>query len=357
MTTWRMGAFMVFQNKRVLVTGGTGSLGKVLVKRLIKGINGFPQKVIVFSRDEAKQHFMRLEYLNKKMATDEVIYSNFQRIVEFRIGDVRDYASIASALKDCDVVINAAALKQVPSCEYFVEEAVKTNILGPCNIVRAIDELRLPIETVVGVSTDKACKPINAMGMTKALQERVFLSANLKCQKTRFVCVRYGNVLSSRGSVIPLFHDQIANGGPVTITSDEMTRFLLTLEHAVDIIVMAIKHGERGQLFIPMIPAAKVVDIAKILIGDKKIEIKNIGLRPGEKLHEILISEEEKIRTTRETDHFVISSALPELKNTGRGIEKEYSSADSLIGSVALYKLLETNGLLTLETETKELLK
>jgi len=353
---------MVFRNKRVLVTGGTGSLGKVLVRRLVNGTNGLPQKIIVFSRDEAKQHFMRLEYLNKKIATDEVIYSNFQRMVEFRIGDVRDYASVASALKDCDVVINAAALKQVPSCEYFVEEAVKTNILGPCNIVRAIDELKLPIETVVGVSTDKACKPINAMGMTKALQEKVFLSANLKCQKTRFVCVRYGNVLSSRGSVIPLFHEQIANGGPVTITSEEMTRFLLTLEHAVDIIVMAIKYGERGQIFIPMIPAAKVIDIAKILIGNRTISnipipIENIGLRPGEKLHEILISEEEKTRTTKMKDHFVISSALPELNNTGEGIEKEYSSVDSLVDSSTLYKLLEDNGLLAPEQEKKETLK
>ncbi len=191
---------MVLTDKTILITGGTGSLGKTLVRRLLTNEIGRPRKIIVFSRDEAKQHHMRLAYQNRTVATDEVIYHNFEELVEFRIGDVRDVHSVASAVKDADIVFNAAALKQVPSCEYFPFEAVQTNVAGPENIVRAIREHRLPVETVVGVSTDKACKPVNVMGMTKALQERVFLSANLSCRDTRFICVRYGNVLASRGS-------------------------------------------------------------------------------------------------------------------------------------------------------------
>ena len=185
---------MKLANKRILITGGTGSLGKTLTRRILTNEMGRPKKIIIFSRDEAKQHEMRLAYQQKVYATDEVIYHNFQALVEFRIGDVRDYHSVASAVKDADIVFNTAALKQVPSCEYFPFEAVQTNIAGPENIVRAIRENRLPVETVVGISTDKACKPVNVMGMTKAIQERVFIVANLN-SNTRFVCVRYGNVL------------------------------------------------------------------------------------------------------------------------------------------------------------------
>jgi len=217
---------MIFEGKRILVTGGTGSLGKTLVRRLLAGEKGTPKKVIVLSRDEAKQHDMRMSYLHKTVATDEVIYRNFLNTLEFRIGDVRNFADVCSAVKNADIVINAAALKQVPSCEYFPHQAVLTNCLGASNIVRAIEENSYPVETVVGISTDKACKPVNAMGLTKAIQERIFIAANILNPKTRFICVRYGNVLASRGSVIPLFHDQIRHGGPVTITTPEMTRFL-----------------------------------------------------------------------------------------------------------------------------------
>src|SRR5262245_50111846 len=205
----------LFNGKRILITGGTGSLGKVLTRRLLSGEVGDPAKVIIFSRDEAKQHFMRLEYQRMKAATDEIIYRNFQRKLEFRIGDVRDFHSVAAAVREADIVINAAALKQVPTCEYYPYEAVTTNIPGPENMVRAVQEFNLPVQTVVGGSTDKACKPISAMGMTKAIQERVFIQANILCPATRFVCVRYGNVLASRGSVIPLFQEQIRAGGPV----------------------------------------------------------------------------------------------------------------------------------------------
>jgi UDP-glucose 4-epimerase len=161
-------------DKRILVTGGTGSLGKVLVRRLLSGEMGKPRKIIIFSRDEAKQHDMRIAYLHRRSATDEIIYRNFEQLLEFRIGDVRNYHSMASALRDADFVFNAAALKQVPTCEYFPYEAVQTNIGGAENIVRAIREHDLPVNTVVGISTDKACKPVNVMGMTKAIQERVF---------------------------------------------------------------------------------------------------------------------------------------------------------------------------------------
>src|SRR5205085_6655042 len=241
---------------------------------VLSGEIGRPKKVIIFSRDEAKQHDMRLHYKTRVAATDEIVYRNFTELLEFVIGDVRDFHSVAAAVRRADVVFNAAALKQVPTCEYFPFEAVQTNIAGPENIVRAIVEHRLPVQTVVGVSTDKACKPVNVMGMTKALQERILISANLLAPETRFICVRYGNVLASRGSVIPLFHDQIKSGGEVTITVPEMTRFLLTLEEAVDTVFTALKEAKGGETFIPNIASARVIDVAKALIGSRSNKIK-----------------------------------------------------------------------------------
>ena len=324
----------MFQNKRILITGGTGSLGKVLVRRLLSSKFGTPRKIIVYSRDEAKQHSMRLEYLNRRFATDEVIYRNFEQLLEFRIGDIRDFHSISSALRKCDVVFNAAALKQVPSCEYFPFEAVQTNIGGPENIVRAIREHDLSIQTVVGVSTDKACKPVNVMGMTKAIQERVFIRANLDCPDTRFICVRYGNVLASRGSVIPLFRDQIASGGPITITTEDMTRFLLSLDEAVDTIFAAVQGARPGETYIPRVPSAKVTDIARVLVGSREIKTVITGIRPGEKIHEILVSEEEAFRCIRRDDYNVILPILPELREDLADLDflsKEFSSADHLM--------------------------
>src|SRR5438094_28327 len=213
-----------FEGKRILVTGGTGSLGQTLVKRILSGESGTPEQITVFSRDEAKQHYMRLEFLNRQVATDDVIYQNSQARLKFRIGDVRDYSALLAAMRDTDIVFNAAALKQVPSCEYFPFEAVLTNIHGAENIVKCIRENNLTIETVVGISTDKACKPINVMGMTKALQERILIEANRESRFTRYNCVRYGNVIASRGSIIPLFVEQIQNEQPITITLEQMTR-------------------------------------------------------------------------------------------------------------------------------------
>jgi len=342
----------VFKDQTILITGGTGSLGQVLTRKILSGIYGQPKKVIIYSRDEAKQHYMRLSYKNNKLATDEVVYNNFKQLLEFRIGDVRDFHSVSMALRDVDIVINAAALKQVPSCEYFPEEAVRTNILGPTNIVKAIKEHDLPIHTVIGVSTDKACKPINVMGMTKALQERVFIGANVLIPKTRFVCVRYGNVLASRGSVIPLFLDQIERGGPVTITTKEMTRFLIPLEKAVEVIVAAIADGKRGETYIPKIGAAKMIDLAKALISNKKIKISYTGIRPGEKVYESLVATEEAWHTISRGQYYVIKSLLPELSD-GIKHEKmllhEYNSATpemsvkEITTMLKKYNLLNTN--------------
>jgi FlaA1/EpsC-like NDP-sugar epimerase len=339
----------MLNDKRILITGGTGSLGKVLVKRLLTGEMGIPKKVIVFSRDEAKQHFMRIDYLHKRVATDEVIYQKVDEILEFRIGDVRDFHSVSSALQDVDVVFNAAALKQVPTCEYFPYQAVMTNVGGPENIVRAIEEQHLLIETVIGVSTDKACKPVNVMGMTKAVQERVFIQANLRCPNTRFICVRYGNVLASRGSVIPLFHEQIRNGGPVTITTADMTRFLLSLDQAVDTIFEAVRVGKRGETYIPRVPSAKVIDIATALIGKKPIKTVITGIRPGEKLHEILVSEEERFRTFARGNYYVIAPILPELRSVEKldqVLQDEYSSAQDLMDQDQVAEMLKKFNLL-----------
>lgn len=347
---------MTFENKRILITGGTGSLGKVLVRRLLSGKDGLPANITVLSRDEAKQHFMRLEYQHKTAATDEVIFDNFRQRLVFRIGDVRDFHSVAAALQDVDIVFNAAALKQVPTCEYFPFEAVRTNIGGPENIVRVLQTQKLPVHTVVGISTDKACKPVNAMGMTKALQERVFIQANMRCEGTRFVCARYGNVLASRGSVVPLFHEQIRSGGPVTITSPEMTRFLLSLNDAVDTIFSAVVDGRPGDTYIPRVPSSLVTNIAKAMIGDRAVEMKIVGIRPGEKIHEILVSEEEAHRTVSRGRYYVIQPMLPELVSGQLGdgsIKGEYSSADNLMSLEKTVTMLRKHDL-TAENSTEE---
>jgi FlaA1/EpsC-like NDP-sugar epimerase len=350
--------------KHIVVTGGTGSLGKVLIRRLLGGEMGRPRRVTVFSRDEAKQHDMRLQYKNRVAATDEIVYRNFSELLTFVIGDVRDYHSVASVLRNADVVVNAAALKQVPTCEYFPYEAVQTNITGPENIIRAIRENGLRIDTVVGVSTDKACKPVNVMGMTKAIQERVFTSANITCPDTRFVCVRYGNVLASRGSVIPLFHEQIRSGGPVTITTTDMTRFLLSLEEAVDTVFAAIRGGKRGETYIPRVPSARVVDVARALVGERDIETIVTGIRPGEKVHEILISEEESHRSVDRGLFYAIRPVLPELHEGDEPTAKlpgEYSSGDAVMSYDDVVSLLTRQNLLlrdaAAEPEGVELLR
>ena len=341
---------MILEGKRILVTGGTGSLGKILTRRVLSGELGTPEKVIVLSRDEAKQHDMRMSYLHKTVATDEVIYKNFNRALEFRIGDVRSYSDVCAAMKGADIVINAAALKQVPTCEYFPDQAVLTNCFGPMNIVRAVREQGYPVETIVAVSTDKACKPVNVMGMTKAVQERIFISGNILNPGTRFVCVRYGNVLASRGSVIPLFLDQIRHGGPVTVTVPEMTRFLLSLDHAVETVFAALREARRGETYVPRAPSATVMNIARALIGDQEIALRVDGIRPGEKMHEILVSEEECHHTVRRGDYYAIRSMLPELQEGAdpgdASLTGELSSADTVVDFDATIALLAKHRLM-----------
>ena len=333
------------EGKRILVTGGTGSLGQTLVKRLFSGEMGMPASVTVFSRDEAKQHYMRLEHLQREAATDDVIYQNAKDILRFRIGDVRDYPAVCAALREADVVFHAAALKQVPSCEYFPFEAVLTNIVGAENIVRAIRENDTPVKTVVGISTDKACKPINVMGMTKALQERILVEANRSCPNTRFVCVRYGNVVASRGSIVPLFLEQITRGKSVTVTLPEMTRFLLTLDRAVDTVFGAIATGSRGDTYVPKVKSANISDLAKAMMGEKELPIVYTGIRPGEKVHEIMVSEEECFRTVERNGFYVILPVLPELREHSEfvpALTSEYSSQNDNISIEELRELLRS---------------
>lgn len=342
------------EGKRVLITGGTGSLGRILVRRILTGADemGDPARITVFSRDEAKQHDMRLALMPRQPNSESIVFRDFERKVQFVIGDVRNPDSIGAALTQADVVVSAAALKQVPTCEYFPHEAVMTNILGAVNIVQAIERHRLPVETVVGISTDKACKPVNVMGMTKAIQERVYAQGNLRKPDTRFVCVRYGNVLASRGSVVPLFREQILRGDPVTITSDGMTRFLISLDQAVDTVFAALSSARPGETYVPTAASGRVVDIAQALIGERDIAVRRVGVRPGEKMHEILISEEETSRTVRRDGWFAIAPILPELRREvpEETLTREYSSADGLMSVEQIRALLAENRL-TLDQE------
>ncbi|HIQ20327.1 MAG TPA: NAD-dependent epimerase/dehydratase family protein [Planctomycetes bacterium] len=338
----------VIEGKRILVIGGTGSLGRALVARLLGGGIGVPAKVIVFSRDEAKQHAMRVQYSGS--GAGRVASGPGPGRLELRLGDVRRFDDVAAAVRDADLVINAAGLKQVPSCEYFPEQALLTNCLGPVNIVRAIRETGTAVKVVVGVSTDKACQPVNVMGMTKAVHERVFAAANLSCPATRFVLTRYGNVLGSRGSVIPLFCQQIRQGGPVTVTAPEMTRFLMSLDQAVDCVLAALGWGGPGEVIVPRIPSATMLNVVKALVGQRNVEIRITGPRPGEKVHEVLICEQEAARTVRRGDYYAIRPLLPELYQPGGdepvALQGPYSSAHGLLSLDQTRQLLDQHRML-----------
>ena len=270
----------MFKNRTLLVTGGTGSFGNAVVKRFLQTEIS---EIRIFSRDEKKQDDMRKLYNNDKL--------------KFYIGDVRDYNSIKSALRGIDFVFSAAALKQVPSCEFFPLEAVKTNILGTENTLNAA--IANGVKKVIVLSTDKAVYPINAMGMTKALMEKVMVakSRTISENKTVLCGTRYGNVMASRGSVIPLFIEQIKAGKPLTITNPNMTRFMMSLDDAVDLVLYAFKHGNQGDIFVQKAPAATINTLAEALIelfeADNKIQ--TIGTRHGEKIYESLLTSEERI--------------------------------------------------------------
>lgn len=346
----------VLSGKRVLITGGTGSLGKRLVKRILSGDYGMPERVIVFSRDEAKQHEMRLEYLNAVGKTDEVVFENFKRVLQFEVGDVRDARRLQEAVADVQIVVNAAALKQVPTCEYFPFEAVQTNVVGTQNLIRAVRARGRDVEVVVGVSTDKACHPVNVMGMTKAIQERLLVEANLRSPSVRFVYVRYGNVLASRGSVVPLFRQQIESGGPVTLTSRAMTRFFLTLDRAVETVIQAICFARCGEGVIPRVDAVRVEDLALAIIGSKKIGLVETGIRPGEKLDEVLVSDEEARRTIPAAGYLRILPMLPELRAQHEGpfLDQQYCSCDSVLSFTEVVALVERHGLASTAAPSSE---
>ena len=273
----------IFQNKTLLITGGTGSFGNAVLNRFLATDIA---EIRVFSRDEKKQDDMRHEFQAKLPEAAGKI--------KFYIGDVRDLASVRSAMVGVDYVFHAAALKQVPSCEFFPMEAVRTNVIGTDNVLTAAIEAG--VESVICLSTDKAAYPINAMGITKALEEKVAVAKSRTSGKTRICCTRYGNVMCSRGSVIPLWIDQIRNGQPVTVTEPTMTRFIMSLEEAVDLVLFAFEHGQNGDLFIQKAPACTIQTQAEAvceLFGGKKEDIRVIGIRHGEKLYETLLTNEE----------------------------------------------------------------
>jgi FlaA1/EpsC-like NDP-sugar epimerase len=343
----KKGDSTLFSGKRILVTGGTGSLGRAIVKRLLTGEMGRPNKIIVFSRDEGKHHQMKLDFKHRAVGTDDIFYNNFEETLDFRVGDVRDYHAVLRVVQEANVVIHAAALKQVPSCEYFPNEAVLTNVLGAQNIVSAIRQGMTKVTLAIAVSTDKACKPINVMGMTKALQERIFVEANLGSRSTIFACVRYGNVVASRGSVVPLFAEQIRVGGPITLTIPGMTRFLITLDGAVNTVFDAARWAKAGDTFVPRLPSATVETIAKAMIGSRTIKTKIIGIRPGEKIHEIMVSEDEAFRTQSYRGYYVIRPTLPELRKQEAmepTLHDEYSSEHSVVSLNETRAILKSAG-------------
>ena len=294
----RKGANMsLFKDKVLLITGGTGSFGNAVTKRfLLSDI----KEIRIVSRDEKKQDDMRHEY--------QSLYPAYANKLKFYIGDVRDYNSIEYAFKGVDYVFHAAALKQVPSCEFYPIEAVKTNVLGSDNVITAC--VKNGVKKAIFLSTDKAAYPINAMGMTKALMEKnvVARSRQLNENGTVLCLTRYGNVMASRGSVIPLFCEQIKEGKPLTITNPDMTRFMMTLDDAVDLVLYAFEHGEQGDLFVQKAPASTIDNLAKAICDLKGIEpnISYIGTRHGEKLFEVLVTKEDMVKAVDMGNYFRI---------------------------------------------------
>ena len=270
----------MFKDKVLLITGGTGSFGNAVLERFL---DSDLKEIRIFSRDEKKQEDMRIKYKNDK--------------IKFYIGDVRDYRSIDDAMDGVDYIFHAAALKQVPSCEFFPVQAVKTNVLGTDNVLEAA--INHNVKKVIVLSTDKAAYPINAMGMSKALMEKVAIAKgrNLRDDQTIICRTRFGNVMASRGSVIPLFCEQIKEGKPLTITNPDMTRFMMTLEEAVDLVIYAFEHGKQGDLFVQKAPAATIETLATAVkeLKQSDVPINCIGTRHGEKLYEVLVTKEEMV--------------------------------------------------------------
>ena len=304
---------MNLKNQTVLVTGGTGSFGNKVAKYL-QSLS--PKKIIIYSRDEKKQYEM------------QKMYPDYHYI----IGDVRDKERLVQSCKNVNFIFHAAALKHVPACENYPYEAVKTNILGSNNVCEAAIYNR--VEKVVALSTDKAVKPINAMGLSKSMMEKIVCSQNQQDLETVFCCVRYGNVMGSRGSVIPFFRQLLSEKKELTITDNKMTRFMMTLDESVDLVLYAMKNAKGGEVFVKKAPACLVTDLAKTMIkkyGDGDIsKIKNVGIRPGEKLDEVLVNEYE-IRRSKESDQFFVVSPeyRPTEENHTYTSGYEYTSANT----------------------------
>ena len=273
----------IFAGKTLMITGGTGSFGNAVLNRFLRTDIA---EIRIFSRDEKKQDDMRHEYQAK--------FPDVAHKIKFYIGDVRSLESCRSAMPGTDYIFHAAALKQVPSCEFFPMEAVKTNIIGTDNVLTAAIEAG--VESVICLSTDKAAYPINAMGTSKAMEEKIAVAKSRYSRNTKICCTRYGNVMCSRGSVIPLWIDQIRNGNPITLTEPKMTRFIMSLEEAVDLVLFAFEHGENGDILVQKAPACTIQTQAEAvceLFGGKKEDIKVIGIRHGEKMYETLLTNEE----------------------------------------------------------------
>ena len=328
----------IFQDKTLLITGGTGSFGNAVLNRFLATDIA---EIRVFSRDEKKQDDMRHEFQAKLPEAAGKI--------KFYIGDVRDLASVKSAMVGVDYVFHAAALKQVPSCEFFPMEAVRTNVIGTDTVLTAAIEAG--VESVICLSTDKAAYPINAMGITKALEEKVAVAKSRTSGKTRICCTRYGNVICSRGSVIPLWIDQIKNGQPITVTEPSMTRFIMSLEEAVDLVLFAFEHGQNGDLFIQKAPACTIQTQAEAvceLFGGKKEDIRVIGIRHGEKLYETLLTNEECAKAEDMGDFYRVPA-----DNRSLNYDKYFSEGDEQRSTLTEFNSNNTRILNVAETKAR----
>ncbi|MBQ4136851.1 MAG: polysaccharide biosynthesis protein [Clostridia bacterium] len=306
----------LFENKTLMITGGTGSFGNAVLNRFLATDIG---EIRIFSRDEKKQDDMRHEY--------QVKFPELAEKIKFYIGDVRDLRSIKNAIHGVDYIFHAAALKQVPSCEFFPVEAVKTNVLGTDNLLTAAIEEG--VKTVICLSTDKAAYPVNAMGTSKAMMEKVVVakSRTVSPEKTKICCTRYGNVMCSRGSVIPLWIDQIKNGNPITVTEPSMTRFIMSLDEAVDLVLFAFEHGVSGDILVQKAPACTIQTQAEAvceLFGGDKSKIKVIGIRHGEKMYETLLTNEECANAIDLGDFYRVPS-----DKRGLNYDKYFNSGDT----------------------------
>lgn len=318
-----------------MITGGTGSFGNAVLNRFLQTDIG---EIRIFSRDEKKQDDMRHEYQAKM---PEVAHK-----IKFYIGDVRDLQSVRSAMHGVDYIFHAAALKQVPSCEFFPMEAVRTNVIGTDNVLTAAIEEG--VECVICLSTDKAAYPINSMGMTKAIEEKVAIAKSRMSGKTKICCTRYGNVMCSRGSVIPLWIDQIKAGNPITVTEPNMTRFIMSLEEAVDLVLFAFEHGENGDLLIKKAPACTIQTQAEAvceLFGGRKEDIKVIGIRHGEKMYETLLTNEECAKAVDMGDFYRVPA-----DNRGLNYDKYFKEGDEARNTLTEFNSNNTRRLNLQET-------